>query len=562
MAEPVGTTLGALGVVGLLSVCLDCFQFIEDGRSVGKGFTLLHGEFINQQFRFRVWTRVSGFFSEGGYDRRLDNPEVKAQVRSQLNSIALLFMDARKVVNKYQLVQVTNQVAAPGEHAGFIEEGLHGFLKRIKQTKRQAGVLGAFSWALKNKRGFETMLQSLEKCIDALYFATDNLDLFDQASLRNAIEIEIESIDEVEILSSIAASSKSFTSNNLISDAASQRITNSRGRDIDECNSSGPQTFVTAPEYQSIQERLATPQENSVDVAFERLDSYTDSNLMKVLEALVIEYRKYSDPWSSIQEPSFDRLAKSSRQQTDLDIIGSARGRYDEIIAETPSWVMDRLQQLTAIVKGAIASCAWSNPHVPEGIDRYEMMRFAHEHLFKIDPVLVDDSDAVENVNIFRTTLCKLTQSNQCSYDTSRSCITIATNVVSVTGEPDDLYKVAHFWSFIQCLQFSRVSSSAQIQGVSLSENGWGAQLKSIKQLDAEANSIWPPRTMIQDGHRCPRRVMNEISDMEYSFMSFRAIKVEGDNAEAIVTFEGLVSSSSTLYTLETIPWPHRRFAS
>ncbi|KAK7954989.1 ubiquitin-conjugating enzyme [Apiospora saccharicola] len=390
------------------------------------------------------------------------------------------------------------------------------------------------------------MLQSLEKCIDALYFATDNLDLFDQASLRNAIEIEIQSINEVEILSSIAASSKSPTSKNLISDAASQRITSIRGRNTDECNSSGPQTFVTAPEEQSIHERLATPQENFVVVAFERLDNYTDSNLMGVLEALIIEYRKYSGPWSSTKKPSFDRLARSSRQQTDIGIIESARGRYDEIIAETPSWVMDRLQQLTAIVKGAIASCAWSNPFFPEEIDRYEGMRLAYEHSFEIDPVLVDDSDAVENVNIFRKTLCKLTQSNQCSHDTSRSCIAIASTVVSVTGERrllDDLYKVAYFWSFIQCLQFSRVSSSAQIQGVSLSENGWGAQLESIKQPDAEANSIWHSKTMIRDGHTFPRRVMREISDTEDSFMSLRVIAVEGDNVGAIVTFEGPLQS-------------------
>lgn len=134
MAEPVGTTLGALRVVGLLSVCLDCFYFIQDGRSVGKDFTLLHGEFINQQFRFRVWTRVSGFFSKGGYDRRLDNSEVKAQVRSQLNSIALIFVDAKRVTRNYQIAQGTKHVAVPGEHTGFVEDGLHEFLRRIKQT--------------------------------------------------------------------------------------------------------------------------------------------------------------------------------------------------------------------------------------------------------------------------------------------------------------------------------------------------------------------------------------------------------------------------------------------
>ncbi|KAK8041308.1 hypothetical protein PG994_014315 [Apiospora phragmitis] len=175
-------------------------------------------------------------------------------------------MDACKVVKKYHVAEDANLLAIPGNNVGFVEEGLHDFLKRIKQTKRQAGFLGALRWALKNKSPFEVLLQRLEKCIDALYFATENLDLFEQASLRNAVEIEIESIHDVNVLNSIASSSKSSESNNLISDAASQRITSIRSRQADD-NSSALCTFVTADEEQPAQNRLATVQEDS-DVAF------------------------------------------------------------------------------------------------------------------------------------------------------------------------------------------------------------------------------------------------------------------------------------------------------
>lgn len=244
MAEAVGTTLGALGLAGLLSVCLDCFSFIQDGRSVGKDFTLLHGELINQQFRFRVWTQESGFLSKGGYDRRLDNPGVKAQIRSQLNSIALLFMDAKRVGKKYQIAPGTNRVAAPGVHIGFIEENLHEFLRRIKQTKRQAGFLGAFCWALKHRRCFETMLQSLEKCINALYFATEHINLFGRASLRNVTKMRL----RASMIWDLYAAFLRLRHRTIYQRCDKSANHQHPGWYAGQCNGSGLQDFVTVPE--------------------------------------------------------------------------------------------------------------------------------------------------------------------------------------------------------------------------------------------------------------------------------------------------------------------------
>src|SRR5204863_9022360 len=41
MVEPVGTTIGALGLLGLVTVALDCFDRVQDGMSLGKDFILL-----------------------------------------------------------------------------------------------------------------------------------------------------------------------------------------------------------------------------------------------------------------------------------------------------------------------------------------------------------------------------------------------------------------------------------------------------------------------------------------------------------------------------------------
>ncbi|KAK8110438.1 prion-inhibition and propagation-domain-containing protein [Apiospora kogelbergensis] len=178
MADPLGTTLGVLGVVGVLSVCLQGFDLIQAGCSVGKDFTLLQKEYSSQQFRVHVWARMSGFFDKGGPDRRLDDVRVKAMVQIQLEAIALLLEDASKIVRRYQIAQGTNLITTLGATTNFVEKGL--YLDRIKQTKKQAGVLGAFRWALKDRAAFETLLPRLKNRIDSLYFVTEKLHLFEQ----------------------------------------------------------------------------------------------------------------------------------------------------------------------------------------------------------------------------------------------------------------------------------------------------------------------------------------------------------------------------------------------
>ncbi|KAK8030555.1 ubiquitin-conjugating enzyme E2 4 [Apiospora arundinis] len=396
MAKPVGTTLGALGVVGLLSVCLDCFNLIQDGRSIGKDFALLQTDFASQHFRFHVWARTSGFV---------------------------------------------------GGNVDFIEEGLHDFLQRIKQTKRQAGFLGAIRWAIKDKTTFETLLQRLRNCIDALYFVTEKLDLFKQESLQQAVEIEIERIDDVDVLRSIASSSALETSmpNRLISDAASQRITiieDQHTNDVND-NSSRQQTFATAPEEQSVQQTLELLQENHVTVTDEMPNDH-DIFVENVLRPLIKEYCNHSNSWAA-QKLSFDRFSRTGEVQAERDsLINSARSIYDEVITESPP------------LKG-------------------------------------------QEVN-----------------------------------------NIGYFWAFIKCLEWARNSQRAQIQGFSLSEDDWGAQLGSIPQLDVHANAWVYARP-----HAIPKLVQHVMMEIKLSaepFMSTRVVRVT-EIVEVIVTFEGPLQS-------------------
>ncbi|KAK8855252.1 ubiquitin-conjugating enzyme E2 [Apiospora arundinis] len=511
MAEPVGITLGALGVVGLLSVCIDCFDFVQNGRSVGTDFIFLQGDFASQILRFRIWARISGFFDKGGYDRRLDNPEIKFHIRLQLALIALLFMDTNELVERYDsrykglrtydFSGYSRQLPAPSDNDNSSDENLRCLIQRIKNTKSHVGIFGAFRWALKDKSRFETLLQRLKDRIDALYFVTEQLHLFERVNLQQATEIEIESIHDVGLSHSLAPLStlESLMPTKLISDAASQQLTSIGSRRTnDDDKSSGTETFATAPEEESAQATVETLQKNPFIVPNGIRTHQDDILVNEVLPGLVSEYRKHSDLWTR-QELSFRKSVRASEHQAERNnIIDSARSQYEKIITSNPPWVLDKLRQLTTTVEGMVVRLHHPCKRIPicsrSCWDGDTDVDIEYAHLFKIDPILNDDPVIVENVTLLRYVLFM----------------------------PPLIRRGMHF------------------QTLSLSDKEWGAQLDSIRQLDTRANAWAYARTGRQ---RCLRRMVNEIDLSGEKFMTTRIVKAQGGSVKAVVTFEGPLQS-------------------
>lgn len=249
MAEVAGLALGGLGIAGLLSVCLDCFELIQDGRSLGKDFVLLEGQLSALRIRLFAWGKACGFMSEAGFDKRLDHPSWKGHVQKQLNSISMLFIDAGELVQKYKVADLRTvdgngrELVAP--HSGIIEENLHDFLKRIRNTTRRGGLIGALRWALKDKRQFTELLHNVKECVEALELVSQNLDLFEVE--RQVVQEEVNSISNIEALRTMVSVSESSGASDIVSDAASQRILQLQGsssRALTFSSSSNPHQTV------------------------------------------------------------------------------------------------------------------------------------------------------------------------------------------------------------------------------------------------------------------------------------------------------------------------------
>jgi ubiquitin-conjugating enzyme E2 D/E len=212
---------------------------------LGKDFVLLEGQFSNYRIRLFAWSKTCGFLDENGYDRRLDHPAWMQHVQLQLNSICLLFMDAHKIIKKYDIQERRPDYgqAVTGPNAQFIAEAMCDFLSRISKTKSKNGIFGAVTWAVVHKKRFKDLLDNLGEYIEGLEFVTKNLDLFE--TQRHIVEAEINTISDTNALKSmIIVQPSEIEEVDTVSDAASSRLRLLRERS--SSNQVDNETFFTA----------------------------------------------------------------------------------------------------------------------------------------------------------------------------------------------------------------------------------------------------------------------------------------------------------------------------
>ena len=167
MVDPVGATLGVLGLAGLFTVCVDCFDYIKASRSVGKSFAIRETQFGALRMRLFAWGHAVRLTDRAGYDARLDDPRWKHHVQQQLNVISLLFIDVKKIIKRYDLEErfVYHAQGPTGVNAVFLEENFKDFLQRAKRTQEKAGIFNSMRYSLSSQKDFKELLENLEKAV-------------------------------------------------------------------------------------------------------------------------------------------------------------------------------------------------------------------------------------------------------------------------------------------------------------------------------------------------------------------------------------------------------------
>lgn len=244
MVDPVGT---AIGVVGLFSTCLDCWHLIEDGRSMSKDFVIQRQRYLNLRLRFMLWGEACGLLENRSYSEDGFIPQsIRSNILETLGCIAILFEDGDKLRRRYgldtdsalpALPATSNQTATSLMQA--VTDQLSILEQRMKRVRSHVGRLGSFRWAISDKAKFTALIKHLGELVVDLETLTQSIGV--RQKQRQLADREMQRITDISELQAIEEAG--LNSNDLISDAASARISTLRNQLSDASHS----PYHTAP---------------------------------------------------------------------------------------------------------------------------------------------------------------------------------------------------------------------------------------------------------------------------------------------------------------------------
>lgn len=75
--DPVGLTIGVVGLVGTFTACVDCFDYVHIGRRLGRDYETLVIKLDLIRLRFTRWGEAAGL-------GQLDEAVASSQIKQRL----------------------------------------------------------------------------------------------------------------------------------------------------------------------------------------------------------------------------------------------------------------------------------------------------------------------------------------------------------------------------------------------------------------------------------------------------------------------------------------------
>ena len=176
--EPVSFGLGAIGLVGTFSACVDCFDYFRIGRNLGSDYetSVLKLDII--RLRFTRWGESIGI-GQGDEDvavaplkdrRAIPNKDF-ATVERTLGQILRLFENAAETSNRLKFKSLANEPIVSEDIAleNATMRTLHDHMRTLAlRRQKQSTMLQKMRWALHRKRDLEGLIEDLTELVTAL----------------------------------------------------------------------------------------------------------------------------------------------------------------------------------------------------------------------------------------------------------------------------------------------------------------------------------------------------------------------------------------------------------
>ncbi|KXG45682.1 uncharacterized protein PGRI_034490 [Penicillium griseofulvum] len=168
MAEAFGIVSGAVGIAGIFTTCLECFEYVQIGRHFGQDSQTSHLMLSGLKLRLSRWGEAVHLYT----DPQLGHPEATQDdlqlAKNTLYQILVLMSDSEKVSRKFRLSAKSEGDSSTLQ--GSPTQTSIDRLMREQARRRQKGtsLVKIASWALYNKSHLTSLVDAIAKLIDFL----------------------------------------------------------------------------------------------------------------------------------------------------------------------------------------------------------------------------------------------------------------------------------------------------------------------------------------------------------------------------------------------------------
>jgi hypothetical protein len=206
MAGTAGLVVGVAALASLFNSTVECFEFIQLGRSFGKDFQTSQLKLDNARLRLSRWGKSLGLDDEvkdtTSLQGRFGSESAIKQSEDLLGQIVELFADAEGVSNKYrsrkELQDDSLVVYDPQTELNAAAAKLHQKMRQLSiERQNRSSILQKVKWALYQEKPFRRLIEDITELVDSL------VELFPaaQQAQRELCDLEVSAIGESEGIS-------------------------------------------------------------------------------------------------------------------------------------------------------------------------------------------------------------------------------------------------------------------------------------------------------------------------------------------------------------------------
>lgn len=182
--EAVAFAVGIIALIGTFKDCIDLFSYLTVARSLGRDYELLSTKLDVEKALLLQWAQRTNLL-QPNYDRRLDDPNIRATVARIVSSIQILLSDTNSLQQRYGMRELqpgdeaysnvfgigANRMTTFTKDFGKLDLLLRDFEKldlRIRGHRVASCTLKA-RWAVRDKDKFGILLQELSYFVSRLH---------------------------------------------------------------------------------------------------------------------------------------------------------------------------------------------------------------------------------------------------------------------------------------------------------------------------------------------------------------------------------------------------------